>query len=42
MYIFPELAKKMPQFAEDEQHKKSHEGIHDGMYGPAFLVTFSY
>ncbi|EJD02598.1 uncharacterized protein FOMMEDRAFT_19894 [Fomitiporia mediterranea MF3/22] len=30
-FIFPELAKKMPSFAENDQHRKSHEGIHDGL-----------
>jgi len=30
-YIFPELAKKMPSFAENEQHRNSHKGIHDGL-----------
>ncbi|KAI5118926.1 hypothetical protein M0805_003750 [Coniferiporia weirii] len=30
-FIFPELAKKMPAFAADEQHRKSHEAIHEGL-----------
>ena len=37
-FIFPELAKKMPSFAEKEQHRKSHEGIHDGMS----ILTFRH
>ena len=36
-FIFPELAKKMPSFAEKEQHRRSHEGIHDGMSILTFL-----
>ena len=30
--IFPILAKRMPSFAEDEAHIKSHHGIHEGPY----------
>ncbi|PAV18412.1 hypothetical protein PNOK_0525400 [Pyrrhoderma noxium] len=37
-YIFPELAKKMPSFAMDEQHLKSHEGIHDGLVRLSSLI----
>ncbi|KAL5523476.1 hypothetical protein ACEPAG_7649 [Sanghuangporus baumii] len=37
-FIFPELAKKMPSFAEDEQHRKSHEGIHDGLVRLSTLI----
>lgn len=29
-HIFPYLAKRMPSFKEDEQHIKSHHGIHEG------------
>ncbi|THH02714.1 hypothetical protein EW145_g6713 [Phellinidium pouzarii] len=30
-FIFPVLANKMPSFAEDDQHRKSHEAIHEGL-----------
>ncbi|KIY73083.1 hypothetical protein CYLTODRAFT_387548 [Cylindrobasidium torrendii FP15055 ss-10] len=30
-HIFPVLAKKMPAFQHNEEHLKSHEGIHDGL-----------
>jgi len=30
-HIFPFLATRMPAFAEDDQHKKSHKAIHDGL-----------
>ncbi|CAE6416412.1 unnamed protein product [Rhizoctonia solani] len=30
-YVFPVLAQKMPSFAENEQHKKSHKVIHAGL-----------
>jgi len=30
-FFFPILAKRMPAFADDEQHKKSHEDIHKGL-----------
>lgn len=30
-YLFPILAKKMPAFAENEQHRESHKKIHDGL-----------
>lgn len=29
-YIFPVLAKRMPEFRDDEKHIKSHHAIHDG------------
>ena len=29
-HIFPLLAKRMPAFKNDEQHIKSHHGIHEG------------
>jgi len=37
-YIFPVLAKRMPQFAEDEKHKQSHKGIHDGLDAMGKLI----
>ena len=30
-YIFPILAEKMPQFKQDGDHLKEHEGIHKGL-----------
>ncbi|KAF7792317.1 hypothetical protein EIP86_003353 [Pleurotus ostreatoroseus] len=30
-HIFPLLAKRMPAFRNDEQHIKSHHGIHEGL-----------
>ncbi|EKM60436.1 uncharacterized protein PHACADRAFT_189570 [Phanerochaete carnosa HHB-10118-sp] len=30
-HIFPLLAKRMPTFKDDEQHIKSHHGIHEGL-----------
>ncbi|KLO09122.1 hypothetical protein SCHPADRAFT_1000496 [Schizopora paradoxa] len=30
-FFFPILAKRMPAFANDEQHRKSHDGIHKGL-----------
>lgn len=29
-YIFPVLAKRMPEFRDDEKHITSHHAIHDG------------
>jgi len=31
LHIFPNLAKKMPNFAEDEKHRQSHAAIHEGL-----------
>ncbi|KZW01810.1 hypothetical protein EXIGLDRAFT_716458 [Exidia glandulosa HHB12029] len=30
-YIFPRLAMRMKEFDDDEKHKNSHKGIHDGL-----------
>ena len=30
-YVFPALAERMPEFAEDHEHKESHKLIHDGL-----------
>jgi len=30
-FIFPVLAKRMPAFADNDQHRTSHEGIHKGL-----------
>jgi len=30
-HVFPVLAKRMPAFKDDEQHIKSHHGIHEGL-----------
>ncbi|TDL24877.1 hypothetical protein BD410DRAFT_744576 [Rickenella mellea] len=30
-YVFPILATRMPSFAENEEHRQSHEGIHKGL-----------
>jgi len=30
-YIFPDLAKRMPEFAENEKHLQSHAAIHHGL-----------
>ncbi|KIJ50408.1 hypothetical protein M422DRAFT_224736 [Sphaerobolus stellatus SS14] len=38
-YIFPVLAKKMPTFQDDDQHKTSHKKIHDGLDALAALIT---
>ena len=39
-HIFPNLAKRMPSFKEDEQHIKSHHGIHEGRSAlPPFSST---
>lgn len=37
-YLFPILAKRMPAFAQDEQHRTSHEGIHEGLMRLATLT----
>ncbi|GAA5908390.1 hypothetical protein JCM6882_007924 [Rhodosporidiobolus microsporus] len=36
-YIFPVLAKKMPQFAED--HQEEHDAIHEGMHSLEKLIS---
>jgi len=40
-FIFPILANRMPAFAENEQHRKSHDGIHEGL-DRLSLLTNSY
>ncbi|KAH7098897.1 hypothetical protein BKA62DRAFT_744308 [Auriculariales sp. MPI-PUGE-AT-0066] len=30
-YIFPKLAQRMVEFKQDEKHRESHKGIHDGI-----------
>jgi len=37
-YIFPILAKKMPSFREDEQHRLKHKQIHDGLDALAVII----
>ncbi|KAI0733188.1 hypothetical protein C8Q72DRAFT_950055 [Fomitopsis betulina] len=38
-YIFPVLAKRMPEFRDDEKHLKSHHGIHDGLDRLSALIS---
>jgi len=38
-YIFPDLAKRMPAFSQNEKHLKSHEGIHEGLDRLSLLTT---
>ncbi len=38
-FFFPILAKRMPAFADDEQHKKSHEDIHKGLSTLPIYIT---
>ncbi|ELU42723.1 hypothetical protein AG1IA_03248 [Rhizoctonia solani AG-1 IA] len=33
VYVFPVLAQKMPNFADNERHKNSHKVIHSGAIG---------
>ncbi|KAF9033304.1 hypothetical protein BDZ89DRAFT_1063044 [Hymenopellis radicata] len=37
-HIFPVLGKRMPSFAADHEHLKSHQGIHDGLESLAKLL----
>ncbi|KAF8514969.1 hemerythrin/HHE cation-binding motif-containing protein [Gautieria morchelliformis] len=38
-YLFPILARKMPAFSDNEQHRNSHKQIHDGLDALTALIA---